>query len=183
MATKQKITKRRVVAAVALVLIIVAGWTIFRYINPNVGFVYYEPSYLPPGVSIKERRIDINFGNSITVSQNFRTVDWVYGIEEYSTKYYDKVGTAMQNYDPKSVKPTCDILVSLGHQRYRLCHWIDYGRIDVHEVKFSKNGTFFWVWMPSKLQQPISIPEISKFVDSFKPKSTLGLPVLRSSGA
>ena len=163
--------------AVLAIVILVIGYFVFRFFNPSVGFRYYEPSYLLPNVSIKARRISIN--PSVTaVEQNFRTVDWVYEIQEYRAD--GSIGTAPQNYDPKSIKPTCSILSSPAGQRYRLCHWVDYGRIDVHQVIFIKDGTYTTSQIPTTLQQQISIQQIGEYVDSFKQKSTIGLPVLRS---
>lgn len=164
-----------IIAAVILLIII---FVLNQILNPSVGFTYFQPAYLPPNVSITARRISINSVNT-TVDQDFRTVDWVYGINEY--KATDSIGTASQNYNPASIKPTCSLLVSPGRQQYRLCHWIDYGRINVHQVVFIKDGTFVSSDIPTTLQQPISIQQIGRFVDSFKPKSTWGLPVLRSN--
>ncbi len=159
-------------------ILIVAGWSIFRYyFYAAVDFKYYEPSYFLPNVSIKEKRIDIGPGR-VAAEQNFRTVDWVYSITEY--KANELIGSAGQNYDPKSVRPTCSIQDSLENIQYRLCHWIDYGRIDVHEIKFIKDGTFINIQIPTTINQQINIAEIDRFVDSFKQRSTFGLPVLHS---
>jgi hypothetical protein len=171
----------------ALIFLVLA-FLLFRYFEPDVGFKYYEPAYLPPGVSIKEKRIDITHmlgasETSTSVEQNFRTENWVYEIQEYPADYTTTIGTADQNYDPKSVKPTCDSRRSPGETQYRLCHWIDYGRIDVHEVKFIKDGTFVNVQIPTTLQQPVTIQEIDRFVDSFQQRSTIGIPVLRCGGS
>lgn len=165
-----------------LLALLVVGFLVFRYFEPDVGFAYYEPVYLPPGVSIKEKRISIigDGPNNTAVEQNFRTEDWVYEIQEYKTDATATIGTADQNYNPKSNQPTCDIRVSPQKVQYRLCHWIDYGRIDVHELKFTKSTTFINVQMPTTLQQGVTIQDIDKFVDSFHQKSTLGLPVLRA---
>jgi len=67
--------------------------------------------------------------------------------------------------------------------QYRICHWIDYGRIDVHEVKFTKSATFINIQIPSSINEPISLQQIDQFVDSFKKASTIGFPVLRSNGS
>lgn len=134
---------------------------------------------MPPNVSIKARRISIMSHSSTAVEQNFRTTDWVYEIQEY--KADSSIGFAEQNYDPTSIKPTCDILTSPGRQQYRLCHWIDYGRIDVHQVIFIKDGTYIRSDIPTTLQERITVQQIGKYVDSFKQKSTIGLPVLRSN--
>lgn len=170
--------KRRALLSICVILVLVVGWFIFRLFNPSVGFSYYQPSYLPPTVSIKARRISV-LPSSKEVEQDFRTVDWVYEIQEY--KANSSIGTAQQDYNPKSVEPTCDILTSPAKQRYRLCHWIDYGHIDVHQVIFIKNGTYIRSDIPTTLQQQITIPQIGKYVDSFKQKSTIGLPVISSN--
>lgn len=160
-------------------LILVIGYVIFRQFNPSIGFNYYEPSYLPPNVSIKAQRVSITRGD-IQVEQNFRTEDWVYSIREY--KAGEPIGTADQNYDPQSIKPTCSLRTSPAQMQYRICHWVDYGRIDVHEVKFIKDGTFIDTQIPSSIDKPISLQQIDQFVDSFKKASTIGFPVLRSNG-
>ena len=173
-----KRSKKKMWLVVCSVFILIIGYTIFRILNPSVGFKYYEPSYLPPNVSIKARRIGIN-SVFTQVEQDFRTVDWVYEIQEY--KADSSIGTAQQNYNPTSIKPTCSILTSPAGQQYRLCHWVDYGRINVHQVIFIKDGTYIESEIRTTLQQQISVQEIGQYVDSFKQKSTLGLPVLRSN--
>jgi hypothetical protein len=180
--------KRKIARGVAFVIVIAlaaVGIGIFRYLNPSLGFTYLEPSYLPPGVSIKQKRISILSGGDVEAEQDFRTVDWVYEIMEYKADGpvdgNSALGTANQNYNTDSVSPTCDILSTSRGQQYRLCHWIDYGKIGVYEVKFIEDGTFIDSQIPTTLQQKISTVEISRFVDSFKPKSSIGIPVLRTN--
>jgi hypothetical protein len=74
-------SKKQLLFIIFAALILAIGWFVFRWFNPSVGFKYYEPSYLPPNVSIKDRRISITPYNK-AVEQNFRTVDWVYEIKE-----------------------------------------------------------------------------------------------------
>lgn len=179
---KTTFTKKRVVVLFMLILVLMIAYAVFRVYNPRVNFAYFEPSYLPPNISIKEKRISITEGY-IRVEQNFRTEDWVYAIEEDSAGQSTAIGDADQNYNPKSIKPTCMIQKTPAQTRYRLCHWIDYGRIDVHEITFIKDGTRIYSQMPSKTDQNITIDQIEKYIDSFQRKSTLGFPVLRSSGA
>lgn len=165
--------------------ILVAGLVAVRFTSPNVGFKYFEPTNLPSGISIKAKRIGI-FDNNAQINQNFRTEDWVYAIDEYKSDNRNgsaTIGHANQDYDPKSVKPTCSILKSSTDLQYRLCHWIDYERINVFEVTFIKDGTFIQSKIPTDLNTDISIKEIDEFVDSFREKSTFGLPVLSSNGA
>ena len=172
-----KRNKKRLLLVIFAIGLVIVGWFVFRWFNPNVGFTYYEPAYVPPNVAIEARRINIT-PRSTMVEQDFRTVDWVYEIQEY--KAAGSIGTAEQNYDPKSVKPTCDILTSPAKQQYRLCHWIDYGRIDVHQVIFIKNGTYVRSEIPTTVQQQITIQQINKYVDSFKRHSTFDIHVLRA---
>jgi hypothetical protein len=175
---RQKISRLYIGIGIVLLLTLAVGYGIFRYTNPNVGFTYYEPSYLPPTVSIKAKQINTGFGPT-SVGQNFRTEDWVYSIDEY--KAGRKMDPAEQNYDPKSITPTCNIQTSPAKMRYHVCHWIDYGRIDVHEVTFTKGDTFIIAKLPTSLDTSISLQDIDKFVDSFKQTSTVGIPVLRST--
>jgi len=170
----------RLYAALALILVLSISYAVFRQFNPNIGFAYYEPTYLPPHVSIKAKLISMGHPGPIAVEQNFRTEDWVYSIRE--VKAETEIGTADQDYDPTSVKPTCNIQTSPAKMRYRLCHWIDYGHIDVHEIMFRKGDTFITVMMPTSLDNPLRMTDIDHFVDSFEKKSTIGLPVLRLSG-
>ncbi len=167
-------------AYILLFFVLAIGYVIFRFFNPSVGFTYYEPSYVPANISVKTKRISITRGN-VQVEQDFRTEDWVYSISEYKSD--ESIGDAKQNYDPKSITPTCEIRISPVKTQYRLCHWIDYGKIDVHEIKFIKNGTFIDAQIPTELKDQITVDQLDTFVDSFKKKSTIGLPVLRSNGA
>lgn len=175
-------TKKFIRLSVTLGLLLIGGFVIFRSINPSIGFTYYEPAYLPPNVSIKAKRISMSNGHA-SVQQNFRTENWIYDIDEREAHDSSSIGSANQNYDAKSVRPTCDVRDSPAHMQYRVCHWIDYGRIDVHEVRFIKDGTFIRSHIPTTTNQQISIQEIGKYVDSFTPKSTIGFPVLRFNGA
>lgn len=175
-------SKRYLWLGLSVAIVAAIGYGIFRFFNPSVGFTYYEPSYLPARTSIKARQIYLFVPSSrFMVEQNFRTENWIYSISEYKTD--SGIGSAMQDYDAKSVKPTCNINTTPVKTRYRLCHWIDYGKIDVHEVRFYKGETFVRSFIPTELSQEISIQEIEKYIDSFSPKSTIGLPVLRSNGA
>lgn len=116
------------------------------------------------------------------VEQNFRTEDWVYVIQEESADKSSTIGTANQDYDPSSEIPTCRIQNTTADVRYRLCHWVDYGRINVHEVDFIKDGTRVYSQIPTQTNQAISIDQIEKYIDSFRQKRTLGFPILRSDG-
>lgn len=179
--SKKAITKRRVIAAAFLLFAACIAYAVFRYYNPTLGFKYFEPAYLPPHVQVIEKRVSITRGHA-SVQQNLRAVDWVYAINEYKAGtlgYTQQV--VEENYDPTSVKPTCHAAQTAAGMQYRVCHWIDYGFINVHEVKFIKEGTQVRALIPTKVSQGIPIPQIEKFVDSFERKSTLGIPVQRSA--
>lgn len=163
----------------SLFLLCALALTTYRLSNPGVGFVYYEPTYLPPHISIKAKRISITRGN-ISVEQNFRTEDWVYSIAE--SRVNRSIGSANQDYRPESIKPTCSIRATQAGTQYRACHWIDYGRINVHEIKFVKGRTFIDAQIPTTVNQEINLQQLDTFVDSFTKKSTRGFPVLRSNG-
>lgn len=180
--TKAFITKKQMVVSIVIIAIAIIAYAVSKMHNPSIGFAYFEPSYLPPSVSVKEKRISITRGY-VAVEQNFRTEDWVYSIREDSSAASSSVGTANQDYDPKSVKPTCNVQKTSAQMQYRLCHWVDYGRIDVHEVIFIKDNTRIYSQIPSKTDQNISVDQIEKYIDSFQQKNTLGFPVLRSNGA
>jgi hypothetical protein len=164
----------------AVLVVIVTGIAADRVINPPLPFKYFEPAYLPPGVSVKAKRISVTRG-STEAEQNFRTEDWVYSIREY--KATEGIGQAKQDYDARSIQPTCILLTTSKGMPFRLCHWTDYGRIGVYEVKFIKEGTFVNAQIPTTLQQRISSHQMATFVDSFARKSSRGFPVLRSNGA
>jgi hypothetical protein len=161
------------------ILIIFFAAIIFHFFNPSLGFHYFEPTYLPPNVSIKQKRITM-YPKDSRAELNFRTEDWVYQITEGKTNN-GSVGDSPQNYDSKSIKPTCVIKDTPANMHYRLCHWIDYGRIDVHEVTFTKNGTGILLRMPSETKQDITIDQIERFIDSFQPKSIHGIKINRYS--
>jgi hypothetical protein len=179
--TKRSFPRKQLVISLAVLAMAIIAGAIFRYNNPSVGFTYFEPAYLPAGTSIKAKRIDISKGYT-SVDQNFRTEDWVYGIVEHRVDDTGSIDAASQNYDPESVEPTCSFSTTPAHMRYRLCHWVDYGRIDVHEVIFIKGNTYIYSEIPTGTDQTISVEQVEKYIDSFQQKSTLGLPVLRSAG-
>jgi hypothetical protein len=173
--------RKKRLGILSLAAVMICASLIYIYYNdPNLGFKYFEPAYLPPGITIKQRRISIVEDGPIRVEQDYRTVDWVYEIDEYKAAKGEGIGTARQNYNNSSVEPTCSLFISANGQKYRLCHWIDYGRISVYQVKFVKDGTLIDSTMPTMLEQRVSLQEVDKFVDSFKSESSIGIPVLRS---
>lgn len=171
--------KRFILLILAVVIVallaFVADW-VYRYefplSNPTYGFQFLRPSKLPPGFRITASRIGVDaeggkiFGMS--AEMNLRTVDWVYEISE--TKYTGQdFHTTLRNFNPTSVKPTCEQVTTPVGKSYRLCHWIDYGRISVYEVKFAQVGIFIDATFPAGLHQTVTTSSLSNFVDSFAP--------------
>src|SRR5438046_788569 len=76
--------KKGAVLVGATILIIVVIGIIAQFINTKVAFKHFEPTYLPSGLLIKDKRIARSYGN-IQNNQNFRTEDWVYAIDEYAS--------------------------------------------------------------------------------------------------
>ncbi len=168
---------------VVIVVFLGVSYIAFRAFTSTIHFTYYAPSYLPPGIAIKEKRVSITDDGTNrfeSVDLNFRTEDWVYSIMEYKASRSDSIGTADQKYNEKSVKPTCSIYKTPNWTKYRLCHWVDYGKIGVQEVKFKKGSTFINAMIPTDPKKPASVDEITKFVNSFKRKSINGIPIERS---
>jgi hypothetical protein len=179
-AKNEKLTGAYIVLGIIILVVALVIYWIAHTFFPSLGFTYYEPTYLPPGVSIKERRIDIYHNNNKTAEMNFRTVDWVYSLAEYPSEGNNNLGTARQNFSVDSIKPTCSLLTTPQKTKYRLCHWVDYGHYSVYEVRFTHGGTYMWGRLVENLSTKLGPTEIGKFIDSFQPKSTHGFPVLRS---
>lgn len=172
-----------------LFLTIVGGiscWYILTCLVFNVGFKlqYYQPTKLPLGIKITDKRVVINYFDGkfygTSVDLNFRTEDWVYSIQETKTNSNNAkyISTDLENYDPNSIGVTCKQEISDLGQQYRLCHWIDYGKISVYEIKFIKNETFIETEFPSTLEQTISVAAISNYVDSFVKANVVGFKIL-----
>lgn len=139
--------------------------------NAKHGFKYLEPTKLPPGVKIVGKRISVasEAGKiyGIQAELNLRTIDWVYSIRESKSDGSTPVA-ATQNYDPSSVRPSCS-QENTGKHSYRLCHWADYGTIQVYEVRFAQGGTDVNAQIPLETKGHLSISSLNSFVDSFVP--------------
>lgn len=169
--------QKLLVLAVFLVLIILAFFLYRSHqssgplADPKYGFKYLEPTKLPPEVSIVGKRISVmsEAGKiyGVQTEINLRPVDWVYAIRESKSDGPAPVASA-QGYDPNSVKPSCSQEKTAKHS-YRLCHWIDYGKIKVYEVKFTQDGTYISAEIPLETNGQISISSLNSFVDSFVP--------------
>jgi len=185
MAIKQKKSRIRAILKATfnciLLVFAIAGcyfWysTTHPLSNHRFGFQYYKPTYLPTGFHITDKRIDIANPDGqlygISAELNFRTEDWVYAIRESranseASPDTSSTLTSLRNYDPGSVGVTCIQEVSPKGQSYRLCHWIDYGRISVYEVNFIKGNTFINTQFPGVIVKVVPISEVSHYVDAF----------------
>lgn len=149
-------------------------------VDKQQGFQVLMPKSLPGGQKITGQRINVWHERteegiptrkiqSLSVGMNLRKEDWVYAIREYRAFSDEGTKTRPRNYDATSIRPTCIQQTSSRRTTYRLCHWTDYGRISVFEVRFVRQQTYIWTTFPTTLQKPISLKEIDKYVDSFSP--------------
>jgi hypothetical protein len=139
--------------------------------DPKWGFQFYVPQQLPSGIHATGSRIDVGSSDGkifgVSAEMNYGTTNWIYSLSEYRSDGTQE-RTSLRNFDTNSVLPTCTQRVTRANQDYRLCHWIDYGRISVYEIKFTKNGTAFHSAFPAKKGQVIPMSELDAYVDSFK---------------
>ncbi|HUC89396.1 MAG TPA: hypothetical protein VMR45_01205, partial [Patescibacteria group bacterium] len=155
----------RAVAASIIILILVGALAVcgrMRHMawidahplsDPRVGFQFLYPAKLPTGFSIKTKRIYIHHSKPHTlrdaaVVMSLRTQDAVYSIQEWRATDED-IYTNLHNFDPESKYPTCMEEVSSKGQQYRLCHWLDYEKISVYEVKLIKQGVLIEATFPT----------------------------------
>ena len=169
---------RKLLSLVVFLLLIIAAFLVYRthrsaslLSNDKYGFKYLEPTKLPPGVKIVGKRISImsEAGKiyGVQAEINLRPVDWVYSIRESKSDGSTPVA-AIQGYDPSSVKPSCS-QENTGKHSYRLCHWVDYGTIQVYEVRFAQGGTDVNAQIPLETKSHFSVSSLNSFVDSFVP--------------
>lgn len=159
-------------------------YSVYPLMNSTYGFQYYAPTKLPAGFTVKDKRVNvISYGgktHGVSAELNLRTEDWVYSIREY--RHTDEeTKTSLNNYDPMSIGVTCQQQTSPQEQEYRLCHWTDYGKISVFEVKFVKGKTFIDTTFPTTTNKVVPVSELGNYVDSFKKSNTAGWPVLSGS--
>lgn len=166
------------------VVIVRQFYSVCPLLNSTYGFQYYSPTKLPSGFKITDKRVDViaydGKVQGVSVELNLRTEDWVYQIRE-SRHIDEATQTTLTNYDPHSVNVTCEQQTSPKGQEYRLCHWLDYGKISVFEVKFVKGNTFVDTTFPTTTDIAVPVSELTSYVDSFKKSNTLGWAVLSGS--
>lgn len=128
------------------------------------------------------RRIDIVNPDGklygISADLNLRTEDWVYSIGEFKASVSPAdTTTALYDYDPNSTGVTCIQEQTPRKRQYRLCHWIDYGRISVYEVNFVEGSTYITTTFPANLHQDVPNSQFDEYVDSFAPANTFGFTI------
>lgn len=161
--------------------------------EPAVGFQMYTPRKLPDGFQITDKRISVhstyfydkengdpNKIRDVTLEMNLRHEDWVYAIVQRRAKSDHKaeVTATYTGYDSTSITPSCMNRTSDTGKRYRLCHWVDYGKISVFEVKFIEGDTYIDTTFPTTLQNSIEVSEIDRYVESFEATKPEGIETL-----
>ena len=182
---------RTVLLALGLITVILVGWWWYSSTHPlsnsKYGFQFYQPTQLPVGFHITEKRIDILKPDGeflgINAEMNFRTVDWVYEIQETrantsSSPTSSTVSTKLTNYDPMTTGFTCEQQQSPEGQSYRLCHSIDYGKISNFGVNFIKGQTYISTNFPTSVGKIVPISQINTYVDSFVKARATGFKLL-----
>src|SRR4051812_13474266 len=91
--------------AVSVIILSVLGYKIYmnhltRYdrnplSDPTVGFQMLEPTKMPPGIKIMDKRLGLKHSaphkiRNAWADLNFRTEDWVYSIQESRAETGDK---------------------------------------------------------------------------------------------
>ncbi len=188
---KKRSVRRTSLIVLGLILIILFGWYWYSSTHPlsnsKYGFQFYQPTQLPSGFHITEKRIDIVKPDGeflgIQAEMNFRTVDWVYTIQESrantsASPVSNTTATKLDNYDPKSVGFTCEQQRSPKGQSYRLCHSVDYGKISVYETSFIKDKTYISTRFPTTTDKVVPIDQINTYVDSFVKAKAAGFKIL-----
>ena len=188
---KRRSGKRMLPATLVTSIVILFGWYWYSSTHPlsnsKFGFQLYRPTQLPSGFHIREKRIDIVKPDGeflgIQAEMNFRTVDWVYTIQESKANTgaspdSNITTTKLNNYDPKSTGFTCGQQRSPKGQSYRLCHSVDYGKISVFETNFIKDNTYISTRFPTTTDKVVSIDQINAYVDSFVKAKAAGFKIL-----
>lgn len=154
--------------------------------NSKYGFQFYQPTRLPDGIHIMQKRITINKPSGvftgIQAEMNFRTVDWIYSIQESrintsASPDSGTVTTKLRNYNPKSADWTCRQQVSPKGQTYRLCHSVDYGKIGVFAINFIKSQTYISTKFPTTIDTVFSTSQFDAYVDSFTKAKAAGFKI------
>lgn len=138
--------------------------------DAKVGFTFLMPNKLPPGFSVKSKHIYVSHGtnNTLTsaaVEMSFRSQDAVYSIQEWRATN-ENIYTSLHNFNTSTSAVTCTQSTSNEGHLFRLCHWIDYGKVSVYEVESIIDGTYVHTTFPAKIGQTITMGELQSFVDS-----------------
>ena len=173
------VKSKKTLLLVVILLVLIVG-ALFKLSGGVLVFSYLKPTYLPLGISIKGVRIIATKADVFT-ELNFRTEDWVYGVQEYRAQPL-ALPVAKGDYNSSSVSQTCSILTSPHQQRYRLCHSVDYGKISVFEVTQIDGKVLISSRIPTVVGRQIGANDIGKFVDSFKRTPRLFAPTFRHDG-
>ncbi len=188
---KKRSVKKTILIFIAglIVIFLVVGWYSSTHIlsNPKYGFQFYQPTQLPSGIHITQKRIDVVNPDGkflgLNAEMDFRTVNWVYEIQESragsaNSPSISTVTTKLANYDPTTAGFTCEQQKSPKGQSYRLCHSIDYGKISNFGINFIKDKTYISTNFPESVGKVIPISQINTYVDSFVKARATGFKII-----
>ncbi len=151
--------------------------------DSKVGFRLLYPNTLPPGYAVKTKTIYIHHSRphvlkDASIVMSFRKQDALYGIQERRANNEDTTTTKLDNFDPVSKEPTCTQRQTPKGQEYRLCHWIEFGKVSVFEVKLIMQGIYFQATFPASQDAPLSETELNAFIDSLHVINPSGISIM-----
>lgn len=161
---------------IAVLLLGILGYGVYRWRATRIDFTYFEPSSLPASGTLAQRRLikdERNNGTFIRTTQNFRAKDgWYYGITQWPGRHASAGGGLTK--DPRIA--SCRWVETPHKQTYRLCYHHADEMLTTH-VELNRGTTYLELYFPRRIEQA----DITTMIDSLKPASTLWLPVIHPS--
>ena len=161
---------------IAVLLLGILGYGVYRWRATRIDFTYFEPSSLPANATLAQRRLikdERNNGTFVRTKQSFRAKDgWYYTITQWSGQHASAGGGLTK--DPRVA--SCNWVETPHKQTYRLCYRYARDMITTY-VELNRGTTYLELSFSHRVEQAA----ITTMIDSLKPASTLWLPVTHSS--
>ena len=161
---------------IAVLLLGVLGYGVYRWRATRIDFTYFEPSSLPASATLAQRRLirdERNNGTFVRTKQRFRAKDgWYYTITQWSGQHASAGGGLTK--DPRVA--SCSWVETPHKQTYRLCYRHVEDMITTY-VELNRGTTYLELSFSHRVEQAA----ITTMIDSLKPASTRSLPVPLSS--
>ena len=161
---------------IAVLLLGVLGYGVYRWRATRIDFTYFEPSSLPASATLAQRRLikdERNNGTFVRTRQRFQAKDgWYYTITQWSGQHASAGGGLTK--DPRVT--SCNWVETPHKQTYRLCYRHAEDMMTTY-VELNRGTTYLELSFSNRVEQAA----ITTMIDSLKPASTLWLPVTHSS--